>query len=131
MGYIDNWIFAAQSLDKALQLRKKIAEDIEILGWVRHPEKGTWNPRKKVEYLGVIIDTELGRWFVPEGKIIDLESLAKPIIEGREVSVRKVAKVAGKIIAMSRALPIAKLYVRETFQAFIEKGTYKRRNWKE
>ena len=131
MAYLDDWVFGAPSLEEALRLRDRIEQDMEAFGWIRHREKGCWMPAQRVEYLGVVLDTVSGRWYVPEEKIQQLIRLATPILEEKEVTVRRIAKVVGKVISMSRALPLAKLYVRETFQEFIEFGLYERGGWLE
>ena len=129
MGYIDDWIFAAPTKEEALSLRGKIAKEMAELGWVRHLEKGQWEPMQRVEYLGLIIDSVAGRWYVPQEKINQLKALASTVLERDRVSVRLAARVAGKIMSMSRAVPLAKLCLRETFQDLLEQGVYGERNW--
>lgn len=129
MAYLDDWIFGAPTLEEVLRLRERIERDMVKLGWVRQEEKGNWELSQKVEYLGVVIDIVRERWFVPVEKVKELCVLAIPILEGKKVSFQKIARVVGKLVSMSCTLPLAKLYVRETFQEFLEEGLYASRDW--
>jgi hypothetical protein len=129
MGYIDDLAFAARSRGEALRLRSRVMRDLTRLGWKRHPEKGQWEPAQSFEYLGLIVDFKEGRWRVPERKAAALRQSLQSAVGGARISIRQLACILGKILSLQRALPLAKLYSRETFNAIFDEGVYFHNNW--
>jgi hypothetical protein len=127
--YIDDWIFAARSKQEALLLRDKIEKEMAELGWVRHLTKGQWEPATTVEFLGIGINTADGTWFIPDDKKKQLVDLLKSVLEKEQVQARVLARVAGKVLSLSRAIPLGKLYVRESFEDLWSAGVYETNCW--
>ena len=67
-------------------------------------------PSQSVCYTGIVVDTELGRYFCPEEKLVKLvESLRE--LQGRtRMSARGIAGVRGKVLHYSICIPYIRVY---------------------
>ncbi len=53
-NYIDDFIFFAPSLEKALAARTRVLADLTRLGWFISPDKSKLQPGTSIEYLGLV-----------------------------------------------------------------------------
>lgn len=53
-NYIDDFIFFAPSLEKALEARARVLSDLTRLGWFISPDKSKLQPGTSIEYLGLV-----------------------------------------------------------------------------
>ena len=124
MAYINDLVFTVKSKEEALRIRLIVAVDLKRLGWVHHLEKGQWEPAQVVKYLGLIVDLREGRWRIPTKKIQSLVNLLEAALGGQQVTAKTLARLLRKILSLQRAIPLAKLYSRETFNAVHNRGVY-------
>ena len=98
----------------------KVREDLEGAGFTINEEKTTLYPIQIGRWLGFIIDTVNFEFKVPEDKLAKLMVLIDKEIAHVYTSARKIAKIAGRIIAMGPAIgPLTRLFTRKMY-AFIE-----------
>ena len=115
IGYIDDFCFFARSKQEAWVMLKQALLDIESLGLAPSYKK-TIVPTKRLKFLGILIDCDLMRFFVPGEKVEKLKELARAV-EARDVAtMRELASVAGKVVSMSVAIPAARLLTRACYQ---------------
>ena len=69
-------------------------------------------------FLGLIVDSTLCTFLIPEVKKKKFADLRESILKGRSVSVRTLQHFAGKIASFSIAVPSAQLYAQEIYRAF-------------
>ena len=115
IGYIDDFLFLANSEKEAWVMLKQALRDIEELGLAPSYKK-TIVPTRRLKFLGVLVDLELQRFFIPGEKVEDLKKLARAVRERDIVTMRELASVAGKVIAMSVAIPAARLLTKACYQ---------------
>ncbi len=106
LGYIDDFLFAApsrQALEHLLQ--NTVLPDLRAAGMVVSIEKCHLTPLQQQPFLGVVIDTRgEGTMRIAEEKLVHtreaIDSLLLAHAHRQPVSVRSLAKLAGKITSM-------------------------------
>ena len=87
---------------------KMVLDLLNHLGFIIKPEKCTLTPSTKFTYLGCVWDTVLWRVGVKEKREIAIRKAASDILESESVSVRKFARLLGKIRSTEGFLPLAR-----------------------
>ena len=82
-------------------------------------KKAQWLPRTKCRFLGFGVDTVRQCFFLPEEKRMDLSREADKSLMQTSNNNRQLAKMAGKMIAASHAVPLAPLFARSVYKAMM------------
>lgn len=83
------------------------------LGYTIGIAKSVLQPTKRLEYLGFVVDTAKEAFLIPERKVTSFGKLREEILgHKKEVDVKCLQRFQGKCIALSLAVPVAKLYLR-------------------
>ena len=76
-------------------------KDIVALGLAPNFKKTMGVPGKRVKFLGFILDSNTMHMYVPDTRLAKLESAVKEMLEKKtDATVRELASVAGKVVAM-------------------------------
>ena len=73
-------------------------------------QKAIWLPQTLIRFLGMLVDTANQRCMLPEEKSAGLMQSALSIVQSCQISKRKLAQMAGKMIAASPAIQLSKLF---------------------
>ena len=114
-GYIDDFLFIADTKEEAEAMLEQALKDIEGLGLAPSYKK-TVTPCKRLKFLGILVDTTTCCFYVPGEKVEQLKELAVALKNKDEASIRELAKVAGKLISMSVAVPAVRLCTAECYR---------------
>ena len=102
---LDDFLFAAASLEEAQQMRAAVLQDLESLGFFVNWDKAVLQPSRRVLFLGFIVDSLRMRFFVPRRKLQELEALITIFKASREdTTFRQMAKIAGEMISIALAI---------------------------
>ena len=119
LHYMDDFLFCAKSHEEAVKIREMVLADLIELGLAPSFKKTMGAPSRRVKFLGFIVDSELMRIFVTGERLDKLEVAAKSLKgmaeQGHMAPMREVARVAGKIISMSAAIPAARMLTRACY----------------
>ena len=119
VAYMDDILFAAQSLTEAHRIRERVLADLIELGLAPSFKKTMGMPSRRVKFLGFIVDSELMRMYVTGERLDKLEAAAtilKGLAEsGKKAKMREIASVAGKVISMAVAIPAARMLTRASY----------------
>ena len=120
--YIDDGLIISPTRLSALRNLDIVKETISRSGFVLSKTKCVWTPITNIHYLGFFIDSTTSKFYIGEAKLAKLLSsinyLMVQFTAGQLISVRKLASIAGQVIAMSPALgPIARLMTRSCYHA--------------
>jgi len=126
LAYVDDFLLMAPSPEELIQARDWIAQDLRNHGWHLEMDKSHWEPTQRLEFLGLIIDSQRGILEVPQAKVNNLKSLIREVLPKKEETARNLARVAGTLISVARAFSPARLYTRTVYREF--KG-YQTRSW--
>lgn len=117
--YLDDGIGGDKS-GKATKIRDIVISDVNSSGLTINLEKSSLTPETRKQWLGLIIDTKLTMFFVPQIKIEKLIDAIDVILKFETVTARSIAKIAGNIASMSLAVgPLSNLFTRQLYK-FIE-----------
>ena len=102
--YLDDGIFTSPSFAETRGICDTVRRDLGQAGMDINEEKSRLVPTQKGEWLGICIDTIKMEYTVPQRKIVELLKLLQKATSKKELTPRFVAKIAGKLIAMSIAI---------------------------
>eukprot|EP00732_Lithocolla_globosa_P007253 Lithocolla_globosa_v1_NODE_9038_length_755_cov_1.215714.p1 type:complete len:144 gc:universal NODE_9038_length_755_cov_1.215714:503-72(-) len=74
LHYLDDFCGGHQSFQHAVALATRMVSDLQTLGFFVNFVKSVLNPSHTLKMLGLIIDTELGQFRVPEAKWVKLKA---------------------------------------------------------
>ena len=117
--YIDDMLLMASSRTDIEEARDTTIHLLESLGYVINYEKSELNPCKKIQFLGVIVNSELMSLCIPQEKIQKLTELCIKTLKLHKISMRKLAKLLGKLKATAPAFSWAPLQTRHLQQLLI------------
>jgi hypothetical protein len=115
--YIDDSFTAARTRARCLRQSSLGVLFFAALGaFMGLPKCILW-PQLIVKWLGFMVDSEKEEFRVGESKILKLKKVLEEALARPDTSPRKVAALAGKILALSPAVLPAALYSREFYLA--------------
>ena len=82
---------------------------------------------KCTRFLGILIDSELYRFFAPPEKVVKLKSSVKDTVDKDDPSVRELASFDGKVMSMQVAAPTVRLTTAESYGPIRPDGDWDRR----
>jgi hypothetical protein len=95
--YLDDLLIISQSEAKAERNTRTVLKLLTSLGFEINRKKSSLIPSNQVEYLGFLIDSRKMRLFIPSKKITRLASVIRNFTKAKRVSLRKTARVLGKL----------------------------------
>lgn len=129
LQYLDDSLFLAEDPSTLVKTRGLIEQLFQELGLARKLSKGVWTPTQNIKHLGIEIDTVRGLFLVPLEKRNSIMGAAKSILSyasshRRWVHVRKLANLAGSVISLSVALPVARTVTRSLYDAIATRASW-------
>ena len=116
VAYLDDFLAMFRTREEAARARDEvILPTLFRLGFVTEDSKSVWEPTRRLEMLGLILDTEAAVVEIPEDKLEKIEGLATMLLSNDQVTARVMARVAGTVISFSRAFPFTRMCTRELF----------------
>jgi hypothetical protein len=116
-SYIDDGFTAAPTPGRCLRQSSLCAMLLGALGTYLGIPKCQLTPELVLKWLGFLIDTEREMFTVGESKLVKIKEALREMLDTPSTSSRKLAALAGKIVALSPAVLPAALYSRQLFQA--------------
>ncbi len=126
--YLDDILFMNQT---PTGLRRDISTALHLLenlGFVVNLPKSHLNPTQTLEFLGFLVNTQDMTLVLPQGKVTAIKHLCTQIMSQKEVTVRDIVRLIGKLTASIQAIFPAPLHYRQLQslknKALQSKGTY-------
>lgn len=90
------------------------------LGVTRHPTKGEWEGARRLDHLGVHIDTVAMKVYVAERKVVALRKLASKVLAVAQKNKRLVPMAllrhfCSVCVSLTLGLPMARFYTRSIY----------------
>jgi hypothetical protein len=120
-SYLDDGLTGHQEYLVCLWMIIMIVRFLTLLGAVFSLQKCKFWPSQTGDWLGFIVDTTAQQFRVLDAKLEKVRAVMSELVEAETITPRLLAKVAGKVIAMSPAVLPASLYSRPFFQAIQRK----------
>ena len=130
LPYLDDFAFFCSSHRQALRWRTRVEATLLLLGLLRHPSKGTWEPTQRLHHLGLEVDTVRGLFLVPPQKVHAVRRLARDMLcrataRRRLLPAREVAHFTGLVQSIALACPMARFYTRALYDALASAPTWR------
>lgn len=106
--YIDDFM---QNIGKNLEQEQRIIDFIVSQGWILGRKKVV-RPSTKIEILGITIDTDEMKLWVPEEK---LQKILQILEEGNYGDTLSLAKLLGKLVSVESAVPLLMIFTRPLY----------------
>jgi len=116
-AYMDDFALLSPSREAALEARALLEAELEALGWVRAPGKGSWEPTQRFTVLGMCVDLALGRVCAVPEKAAAVAAACAGLARRSAPPLRDVASVAGRLTALDACWPLARLLARPLLSA--------------
>jgi hypothetical protein len=123
-SYVDDFCLCAQQ-QLIHDHKRLLIGTLEWLGWVINEEKSSLQPENSKLYIGYKITTgEKPMLHVPNERIYKLRKDLKRILSKCHVTARMLARIAGQCVSMAKAVPPAKLMLRNTYRLLASKTSW-------
>eukprot|EP00111_Clytia_hemisphaerica_P006267 TCONS_00018130-protein len=115
--YLDDGVACGYPESMIVKHRDIMAHDLKSAGLTINVKKSSLEPETEKEWLGFRINTEEMKIYVPLPKLEAVLRVIAEILTSDLVTTRKIAKLAGRIIAMSIAIgPLTRLFTRKMYK---------------
>jgi len=121
MIYIDDIIILAQQKTDALMARDTLIWILQALGLTINFKKSILDPKHLIEYLGLIIDSQLMKITLPQRKVNKIVEMCEKMCKIQHTTVREMSRVMGKLASTAAAVIPSPLYLRN-MQRLIRKA---------
>ena len=113
---IDDFIIMSPNFLKCLMDTQLHLSALEAAGWVVKPSKCVNHPTQRIKFLGLIKDSVLQAYFIPQEKKDRVHQQITRVLEHAFLPVRELAGLYGLLISLSKALgPIVRFLTRFGF----------------
>jgi hypothetical protein len=93
---------------------------LQILGFVINSEKSVETPSQLMEFLGMLVDSILMRFRLPEKKVESIGTRSAKLGKRSRVALRELASLLGSFTWAATAVPFAQAHYREVQALYIE-----------
>ena len=102
--YIDDILILAESKELARDHAIGLVYLLENLGFAVSKAKCQLEPTRTIEFLGFSVDSLMQDLSLPSGKVKKIRTETRSLLEGRQVSIRKLSQLLGKLQVATRAI---------------------------
>ena len=114
--YIDDGLIMSSGLREATQDSAFVRGSLESAGLVVNTAKSHWEPNQSGQWLGFVLNIDLGFIAIPENKVEMLKQCLIQAVGAQVLPARFLASIVGRVISMGLALgPIARLRTRSMY----------------
>ena len=116
VAYLDDILVLSRSRKAAVRDSNMVLELLQNLGFLINDKKSVLKPSKKMEFLGVVINTKRLIVQVPKKKLNKFLKEARQIYNKaknhKQITIRKLAGIIGKLNSMAQAMQGTELHIR-------------------
>ena len=125
--YIDDGLCAENGEREACAASQLVCGTLDQAGFAINTTKSVWEPRRRLGWLGFVVDMALGHIEVPQSKITALQSMIGCARQATCIRARRLASILGKIASMSLAFGAVSHFMTRSMYALLES----RQSWYE
>ena len=111
-AYLDDLLLMAPSRAECLRHTKWLVAHLTRLGFLLHPDKSVLKPRRRVQFLGFVIDSAEMSVRIPSQKVRDLRRAVQQSLAAQTMSARELARIIGRLSACRAAIDQASFRLR-------------------
>ena len=98
-GHLDDFFLLAETEMSCAKNVRDTVKLLQSLGFIVHPEKSVFEPIRRIEYLGVVIDSQSMTVMLTAEKQADIIACCSKAEKKQSLTIRDIAKIIGKIVA--------------------------------
>ena len=103
--YIDDGLAVIEKYEQALNVSVQVQLDIERAGFVVNEKKSNWEPVRRIQWLGFIVDSNDCKFYVSQEKLSIFNRVIDILLRvDRRLTARDLAKFVGRAVSMEKAL---------------------------
>ena len=102
--YLDDIILMASSLGKIQMARDSAMFIFHHLGFLINMKKSVLEPQRKLEFLGVVVDSQSMTFSLPQRKVTKLKNLCQKTLTSPQITLRELSSLVGKLRATATAV---------------------------
>lgn len=110
--YLDDCLIMNQDRERLLKDRDTALFIFQMLGLVINWKKSQLIPCQQIEFLGFRVDSQFLTLTLPQDKVQDIKQKCLKMVQADMTTVRKLAKLIGKLTATAQAVLVAPLHYR-------------------
>ena len=110
--FLDDILVIASTEEEAVMARDTLIYILQSLGFMVNVEKSELNPTQKLEFLGVIVDSLEMSLALPQGKKDKVINQCSQLLNEKEVSIRELTQLIGRLSSSAIAVLPAPLHYR-------------------
>ena len=119
VSYVDDFYLCDDA--SVIQSKTEYAkQELGRLGWHINFEKSCFDPKTQCKFIGFLVQTAVDDkavWLkVPKGRIDKVNKDIKRILKKGQATARALARIAGQIVSMTKAVTPAKLLLRNLYR---------------
>jgi hypothetical protein len=123
--YLDDFLLTASTAHRAWLCAYKAAETLVSFGLALAPDK-VEGPLTRIEFLGIVIDSELRTLSISPARHDELMALLKDLLKRRWSSLRRPQSLLGKLAFAATVLPGARPFTRRIIDKIRDRGDHQR-----
>lgn len=112
-SFLDDSLLAGDSKWECVDNLRNTILVFQELGFVIHPTKSVFEPTRRIQYLGVVIDSESMTVTLTKERAESIQDSCRKLKHQKQPSIRLVAQVIGKIVASFPAVKFGQLHYRD------------------
>ena len=112
LRYLDDWLILASSEEEVRQHVRMLLQFCHDLGIVVNLEKSELEPSQRATYLGMTVDTVVGRVFPTESRVRNILSVGSAFLSMPEPPARQWQVLLGHMASLEKLVPQGRLRMR-------------------
>lgn len=120
--YLDDFLIMNVSRDKLLEDINIVLVTLKALGFLINLSKSVLTPSKRLEYLGVMLDTESLQFSLPVEKVLNVKLLCSKALSRDKINLRQLASLLGNFNWAIISIPFAQAHYRSLQQIYISES---------
>ncbi len=114
--YLDDGLCAAAGEQRAPEASHLVRTTLAKAGFIVHSIKSVWEPTQRLQWLGFVIDLELGQVEVPRDKLTALQHMLNQACQSNMIPASRIASIVGRVISMGLAIgPVSRFMTRSLY----------------
>lgn len=119
LAYLDDFLWAAESKNRAQQLADFARWLLRELGFAVSEKKSEWSPVQLIRFLGLLVNSAEYSFEIPVDRLEKIKAVIADVLrsaeKGSKVEARSVARLCGHLISVRLAVSPARIFTRALY----------------
>lgn len=127
VSYVDDFLLAAE-VSEIVSHRDFAINELKQFGFKLNEKKSELTPSVRKKFIGFVVETDASanevKISIPRDRIKKVKSNIRRALNKKEISARGLARIAGQLISMTKAIIPTKLLLRNTYRLLGTKSSW-------